>query len=89
MVEPSKVNTDRQARLYGSLDGFSWDMLLGWPKDPWPMVFQYGNAILPTGENSTNLLAVTGLAVKDHDLRTTIWRVTEANRGAVSDRGNG
>lgn len=76
MVEPSEVNTDGHARVYGSLDGTSWQMLLGWPKDRWPMaLFQYGNAILPTGENRTNLLAVTGLAVEGHDLQTTIWRI--------------
>lgn len=75
MVEPSEVNTDGHARVYGSLDGSSWQMLLGWPKDRWPMVFQYGNIILPTGENPTDLLALTGMAVKGHSLETTVWRV--------------
>ena len=76
MAEPSEHNTDRHARLYGSFDGASWDMLLGWPKDFWPTLFQFGNVILPTGENPTNVLAVTGFAVKGHDLRTIFFRVT-------------
>ena len=80
MVEPSDVNTDGQARVYGSGDGSSWQMLLTWPKDRWPMaLFQYGNAILPTGENPTNFLAVSGLAVRGHDLQTTIWRIDDPN----------
>ncbi len=80
MVEPSEVNTDGQARVYGSGDGSSWQMLLAWDKDRWPMaLFQYGNAILPTGENPADLLAVSGLAVKGHDLQTTIWRINKSN----------
>jgi hypothetical protein len=76
MVEPSDVNTDGHARVYGSSNGTSWEMLFGWRKDSWPMLFQYGNAILPTGENATDFLALTGLAVKGCDLRTMLWRVT-------------
>jgi len=77
MVEPSDVNTDGHARVYGSLDGSSWQSLLGWPKDPWPMVFQYGNVILPTGENPTDLLALTGMAVQGMSMRTVIFKVNE------------
>lgn len=39
---------------------------------------QYGNAILPTGENPTELMAVSGVAIKGHDLQTTIWRVNKS-----------
>jgi len=80
MVEPSEVNTDGQASVYGTADDGSWQKLISWSKDRWPKaLFQYGNAILPAGDNATNLLAVTGLAVKRHDLQTTIWRIEADN----------
>jgi hypothetical protein len=37
--------------------------------------FQYGNALLPDGENSTNYLAATTIAVEREDLVTTLWEV--------------
>jgi len=76
MVEPSAVNRDRHVRIYGSADQASWDRLLEWKKDIWAMgSFQYGNAFLPDGGNTTNLLAITTVAVKKDDLQTTLWRV--------------
>ena len=51
-------------------------MLARWQKDKWPMrYFQYGNAFLPDGENSTNYLAATTVAVEGDDLVTTVWEV--------------
>ena len=79
MVEPSRINPDRRVRLYGSSDGLGWQPLLQWEKDLWPMsLFQYGNASLPDGRNSTDLLAVTTVAVRRDDLKTSIWRVLPA-----------
>jgi hypothetical protein len=76
MVEPSAVNTDRHVRVYGSADGALWQPILERKKDCWPMgLFQYGNAFLPDGKNTTNLLAVTTFAVEHADLETTIWRI--------------
>jgi hypothetical protein len=76
MVEPSAVNRDRCVRLFASSDGQAWGSLQQWQKDPWPMgPFQYGNAILPDGENSTNVLALTTIAVRGADLHTTLWSV--------------
>ena len=76
MVEPSEVNRERSVRLYGGPGGESWKCLLSWKKDRWPMrFFQYGNAFLPTGENSTDYLAVTTIAVERDDLVTSIFRV--------------
>jgi hypothetical protein len=37
--------------------------------------FQYGNAFLPDGKNTTGLLAVTTIAVEQSDLEASIWRV--------------
>jgi len=77
MVEPSSVNTTREAHLTGSADGYNWRAVASWQKDALPMhYFQYGNVILPDGENTTNYLAATTIAVKRADLVTTIWEVT-------------
>jgi hypothetical protein len=75
MVEPSAINTDRHVRVYGSADGARWQPILEQKKDRWPMgLFQYGNAFLPDGKNTTALLAATTIAVEHADLETTIWR---------------
>src|ERR1700756_5542099 len=78
MVEPSEVNRDPTVRVYGSeLNTFaSWRPLLAWKKDPLPMgLFQYGNAFLPDGENSTQFLAVSTIAVQSDDLCTSLYVV--------------
>jgi hypothetical protein len=83
MVEPSTVNTVREVHLVGSIigsrDGTNWQVLARWKKDSLPMrYFQYGNAFLPDGENSTNYLAATTIAVEREDLVTTLWEVESA-----------
>jgi hypothetical protein len=78
MVEPSAVNPERNVCLYGSYDSSQWLRLLKWEKDRWPMgLFQYGNAFLPDGLNTSGLLAVTTIAVEGADLETSIWRIHE------------
>jgi phosphoribosyl-AMP cyclohydrolase len=75
MVEPSRVNPDPTVRLYGSRDGRDWQPLLQWRKDLWPMsLFQYGNALLPDGRNTSGLLALTTVAVEGADCETSLWR---------------
>jgi hypothetical protein len=79
MVEPSAVNTCREVHLAGSRNGTSWQVLARWKKDNLPMrYFQYGNAFLPDGENSTRYLAATTIAVETDDLVTTLWEVEPA-----------
>ena len=76
MVEPSAINSSREVCLYGSPDGIRWQCVLQCKKDRWPMgMFQYGNAFLPDGKNTTNFLAVTTIAVERADLETSIWRI--------------
>jgi hypothetical protein len=76
MVEPSGVNTSREVQIAGSSDGANWGVVARWKKDNWPMrFFQYGNAFLPDGENSTRYLAATTIAVESDDLATTLWEV--------------
>ena len=79
MVEPSAANTCREVHLAGSRNGTNWQVLVRWKKDNWPMrYFQYGNAFLPDGENATNYLAATTIAVDTDDLMTTLWEVETA-----------
>ena len=76
MVEPSAVNPSQDVHLVGSANGSYWQMLARWKKDNWPMrYFQYGNAFLPDGENTTRYLAATTIAVDTDDLVTTLWEV--------------
>jgi hypothetical protein len=76
MVEPSEVNRSNQARLYASGDGSEWKSLLRWEKDSWPMeLFQFGNVFLPDGENATDILAVSTIALKGADMQTSLWRL--------------
>jgi hypothetical protein len=76
MVEPSTANRTRRVRLYGSRANARWSCLLEWTKDSWPMrFFQYGNAFLPDGTNTTPYLAVTTLAVKGADVVTSILQI--------------
>jgi len=76
MVEPSRVNSVREVQLVGSADQRNWQLLAQWQKDKWPMrYFQYGNAVLPDGENTTHYLAATSVAVEQEDCVTTLWEV--------------
>ncbi len=80
MVEPSPVNHDRHVRLYGACIGANppaWHLLQAWQKDRWPMaLFQYGNALMPDGNNTTPFLALTTVAVKSDDQVTSLYAVT-------------
>lgn len=81
MAEPSRVNTTRKVHLASSTDGSNWQVVASWEKDALPMrYFQYGNIILPDGENATNYLAATSVAVKGDDLVTTLWEVTARSK---------
>jgi hypothetical protein len=76
MVEPSEVNRDRTVKVYSAeiKSPQSWDSVLHWKKDLWPMgLFQYGNAFLPDGNNETPYLAVTTIAVDSDDMATSIY----------------
>jgi hypothetical protein len=76
MVEPSRVNRATSVTLVGSEDGATWQTLADWRKDRWSMkFFQYGNAFLPDGNNTTDLLAASTIAVENADLETSIWRI--------------
>jgi hypothetical protein len=80
MVEPSSVNVDRTVGVFGNSGGGDWQRVLHWTKDSWPMgIFQYGNAFLPDGRNTSDLLAVSTIAVRKHDLQTGLWRVRPAS----------
>ena len=77
MVEPSDANPDRNVRIYGGA-GDRWDALVAWRKDEWPMrYFQYGNAFLPDGDNTTQYLATSTVAISRDDQATSIYAVNE------------
>ncbi len=77
MIEPSQVNHTRNVTVLGSDNGATWRPLADWRKDRWSMkFFQYGNAFLPDGENTSDLLAVSTMAVDEADLQTSTWRTT-------------
>lgn len=76
MIEPSPVNRGREVHLTGSSNGSAWRVLARWHKDSLPLrYFQYGNAVLPDGDNATDYLAATTIAVEHDDLVTTLWEV--------------
>lgn len=76
MAEPSERNDETSVCVYGGIEGGRYRRLVQWKKDRWPMqLFQYGNAFLPDGQNSTDLLAVTTIAVEKQDCETTLWRI--------------
>jgi len=77
MVEPSQVNREPDVCVYGGTGGLGWRRLLQWKKDRWPMRwFQYGNAFLPDGENTSGLLAVSTVAVDQSDFQTTLCQLS-------------
>jgi hypothetical protein len=76
MVEPSAVNKETSAYVFGGIGGNKWSRCLGWEKDGWhKALFQYGNAMLPDGENHTDILAISTVAVKSGDLQMSLWRI--------------
>jgi hypothetical protein len=76
MVEPSEVNPDRHVRVYGTRPGGDWQSLLAWEKDAWSLrFFQYGNAFLPDGENTSGYLAVSTAAVTGADQALNLFAV--------------
>jgi len=80
MVEPSEVNHDRNVRIYGCnvANSESWQPLLSWQKDLLPMgLFQYGNAFLPDGHNSTQFLAVSTIAVESDDMVMSLYTLPD------------
>jgi len=78
MIEPSSANPDRHVRIYGiGPNSGEWGSLLDWRKDRLPMgLFQYGNAVLPDGDNSTSYLALSTVAVESDDQVLSLYRVS-------------
>jgi hypothetical protein len=76
MAEPSRVNSEREVSLYGRSEDGTWQIVRTWRKDRWPMrFFQYGNAFLPSGNNATDILAASTIAVEGEDISSSLWRV--------------
>ena len=82
MVEPSEANPDPYVRIFGLESGTvptqqTWRSQRSWKKDRWPPgLFQYGNAFLPDGNNATEFLAVTTIAVEEDDQATSLYALS-------------
>ena len=64
-VEPSTVNKNNYACIWGSQDGVKWKCIAKFRKDLWPMkLFQYGQIIFPAGDNQTGKLWFTPWATE-------------------------
>jgi len=75
-VEPSKVNISPYATLWGSTNGFDWQLLFKAKKDKWdPHLFQYGNIILPRYESDSKYLFSTMIGLECYDNKTIRWKL--------------
>lgn len=67
-VEPSRSNRSKDAVLYGSRDGETWLEIARRPKDAWALrYFQYGQLLLPSGNNLTGRYWYSAFAVNGDD----------------------
>ena len=72
-VEPSRVNVEPYAEIWGSADGARWRPIRRFRKDRWPMKwFQYGQVHFPAGPGDGQHLWYTPMAT-EHD--HTVWKV--------------
>jgi hypothetical protein len=64
-VEPSAVNTGRDAEIWGSLDGERWKLVMRFRKDAWSKrYFQYGQVMFPSGPGDGQNLWFTPYATR-------------------------
>ena len=72
-VEPSKVNTDKDAHLWITKDGLHWEERYKAKKDCWPSIFQFGTFEFPQyyGIDKLERLYFSGRALKGLDGKST------------------
>lgn len=69
-IEPSAVNTGREAGLWLSRDGEHWTRAYSAVKDRWhPTYFQFGSIVLPRGESDRSTAFFSGQALEGIDGR--------------------
>jgi len=69
-VEPSRVNSSREAALYLSIDCDRWERVFTVEKDRWhPVYFQFGSIVLPRGVSKSNTVIFSGQALRGIDNR--------------------
>lgn len=83
-VEPSPVNLDPCAVLYGTPDGTEWHVIDRWRVDFWSgstargaALFQMARILLPPGDNQTGHLFATTIATHDFDGMLHRWQLTD------------
>lgn len=65
-VEPSRVNKQRYAELWGASNGTDWKLLAKFKKDSLPLkYFQYGQLFLPNGKNESGTVWLTPFSTKN------------------------
>lgn len=81
-VEPSTVNKDRCATLYGTQDGCEWHVVGKWKADHWSAprgfqaaLFQMARVVLPEGENTSGYVFATTVGTKKTDGVLHRWRL--------------
>lgn len=81
-VEPSTVNKDPCATLYGTPDGVQWFVISRWRADRWSgarslqaTLFQMARVILPSGDNRTGYLFATTMGTAGTDGALHRWRL--------------
>lgn len=76
-VEPSTINRDKFASIWGSRDGTNWKLVARYKKDIWPARYcQIGQVYLPQGKNITEYLFYTPVAT---DCDMTLQKVRIAD----------
>ena len=80
-AEPSPVNMDPYPTLYGTKDGSHWEVIHRWKADNWSRgksikaaLFQMARIIVPAGENNTEYLFATTIAVTGDDGTLHRWK---------------
>ncbi|OWY73448.1 hypothetical protein B7486_03655 [cyanobacterium TDX16] len=67
-VEPSRVNSSREAALYLSVDCDRWERVFSAEKDRWhPVLFQFGSMVLPRGASQSDTIIFSGQALRGID----------------------
>ena len=75
-VEPSKVNTEKNAHIWLTKDGLHWEDVYSAPKDWWPSIFQFGTFEFPQYATPIkDRLYFSGRALKGLDGKTTFIEI--------------
>jgi hypothetical protein len=76
-VEPSKTNSSKEAKVWGSPNGNDWKCIFSFKKDLLPMkAFQYGQIFFPSGEGNGEDLWIS-LFATEHSNKSFMYKVRD------------